>query len=285
MNFFPALAFACLASTLSASGFPPAPFHTIYGTVRDEFGRQIRVEGASVVLSRNGHEVLRQVIAPGISPDFNYQIRLRMAMDRPGTRNYTDLIQRPGEAYTLAVRINDVTYLPIEIQRDGEVGKPGERVRINLTLGQDSDGDGIPDAWKISQLYAAGILPDENGWPLHLLPPDGDFDGDGASNYAEYIAGTYAMDPTDYLSLQMIESHPGHVVLGFFGILGKTYSLESSTDGRKWLPEAFSTVQPNAPDDGILSPQAFLTASATRVFLISADTRSETKRLYRLVVR
>lgn len=278
---------ACIiaACIVPAMAFPPAPFHTIYGTVRDEFGRQIRVEGATVVLSRNGQEVLRQAIAPGLSPDFNYQIRLRMAMDRPGTRNYTDLIQRPGEAYTLAIRINDVMYLPIEIQREGEIGGPGERVRINLTLGQDSDGDGIPDAWKISQLYAAGILPDENGWPLHLLPADGDFDGDGVSNFAEYIAGTYATDPTDYLRLKMVDHNQGHVVLGFYGIIGKTYTLESSADGRNWSPEPFSTALPNHPEDGISSPLNFLNATTTGPVVISAATRGQAKLLYRLAVR
>jgi hypothetical protein len=274
-----------LACTLPTVAFPPAPFKTIFGTVRDEFGRQIRVDGATVVLSRNGQEVLRQIIAPSTSPDFNYQIRLRMAMDRPGTRNYTELIQRPGEAYTLSVRINDVIYQPIEIQREGEIGQPGERLRINLTLGQDSDGDGIPDAWKISQLFAAGILPDENGWPLHLLHPDGDFDGDGVSNFAEYIAGTYATDPNDFLRLQIVDHHPGHVILKFYGIIGKTYSVESSPDAIHWSSEPFSAAVPENPGNGITNPQGFLTAPTTGPVVISSANRGESKLFYRLAVR
>jgi hypothetical protein len=283
MKFVAAAVLATGAS--SAVAFPPAPFHTIFGTVRDEFGRQINIDGATVVMSRNGQEVLRQIIAPGPSPEFNYQIRLRMAMDRPGTRSYTSLVQKPGEAYTLSVRINDVVYQPIEIQRNGQVGKPGERLRVNLTLGQDSDGDGIPDAWKISQLHAAGMLPDENGWPLHLLGPDGDFDGDGTSNFAEYLAGTYATDATDFLRLQLVEHRPGHVVLRFYAIIGKTYTLESTADGVTWLPEPISTTVPENPAAGVANPQASLTAASTGTLVTSSATRGESKLLYRLVVR
>ena len=94
-----------VASTTTTFAFPPAPFHTIYGVVRDESGRTLRVDG------------------------------------------------------------------------------------------------GIPDAWEQSQLYAAGILPGEDGWDLSLIDRDGDFDKDGISNWLEYIAGTFATDPTDYPSV------------------------------------------------------------------------------------
>ncbi len=47
---------------------------------------------------------------------------------------------------------------------------------------EDSDGDGLPDAWELEHF---GNL---------SQGPDMDFDGDGASNLAEFDAGT---DPTD----------------------------------------------------------------------------------------
>jgi len=49
-------------------------------------------------------------------------------------------------------------------------------------------------------------MPGQNGWDLSLLTRDGDFDGDGISNWQEYIAGTFATDPTDYLSLRVTEA-------------------------------------------------------------------------------
>jgi hypothetical protein len=229
--------------------FPPAPFKTLHGMVRDEYGNALRLDGASVVFSKNGQQVLRVPIQAGTLLNQNYQIRLRMDMQRPGTIKYNDLAQNPGEQFTLSVRINDIIYQPIEMSTPATVGNPGERSRLDLTLGVDSDGDGIPDAWKISQLYAAGIMPDENGWRLDLLTRDGDFDGDGISNYAEYIAGTYATDANDYLSLKLVEKQQSSVRLSFYSIIGKTYSLEVSSDLKNWVQVSHYTRNPEPPEE------------------------------------
>ncbi len=50
---------------------------------------------------------------------------------------------------------------------------------------EDSDGDGLPDAWELEHF---GDL---------SQGPDTDFDGDGASNLAEFDAGTNPSDPND----------------------------------------------------------------------------------------
>ncbi|WP_438481284.1 hypothetical protein [Oleiharenicola lentus] len=237
---------------LTLSAFPPAPYHTIYGTVRDEHGEKLNVAGSVVVFYRNNVEVLRQTITNTEErPDQNYQIRLRMDMDRAGTRSYSSIASTAGVTFSLAVIINDVTYHPLEVSGPiaPTVGQPGERVRINLTLGVDSDGDGLPDAWEMSQLYAAGKLPGPNGWDFSLLDRDGDFDGDGIANHAEYIAGTFATDPTDFLSLQITARFPQSLRFRFFGIAGKTYTLETSTDLQSWaeVPAHLS----NPADPGI----------------------------------
>lgn len=242
---FSGLVLAFCATTLQA--FPPAPHKTLHGMVRDEYGNALRLDGASVVFSKNGKQVLRVPIQASTLLNQNYQIRLRMDMQRPGTIKYNDLAQNPGEQFTLSVRINDILYQPIEMSTPPTVGKPGERTRLDLTLGVDSDGDGIPDAWKISQLYAAGIMPDENGWRLDLLDRDGDFDGDGISNFAEYIAGTYATDANDYLSLKLVEKQQSSVRLSFYSIIGKTYALEASSDLKNWIQVSHYTRNPEPP--------------------------------------
>jgi hypothetical protein len=275
---------AMLASAISATAFPPAPFHTVHGMVRDEYGRALKIDGASVVFSQAGRQ-LQVPIEAGSLLNQNYQIRLRMDMQRPGTVTYNDLAQNPGQQFTLSVRINDILYQPIEMSRAPTVGKPGERSRINLTLGVDSDGDGIPDAWKISQLYAAGILPDENGWPLHLLRPDGDFDGDGISNFAEYIAGTYATDPTDFLALKLVEKQPNSVRLSFYSIIGKSYSLQSSTDMRTWRDTPHYTRNPEPTADAAPTAQMGYQAANTEAVEIFCDLGQEEQTFYRLQVR
>ena len=276
-------------SILPLWSFPPDPFNTLYGMVRDEYGKALQLDGATVLFSKNGRQVLRVPIQASSLLNQNYQIRLRMDMQRAGTIKYNDLAQNPGEPFTLSVRVNDILYQPIEMATPLTVGKPGERTRLNLTLGVDSDGDGIPDAWEISQLYAAGIMAGENGWPFDLLPRDGDFDGDGISNYAEYIAGTYATDGSDFLVLKLVEKQPSSVRLSFYSIIGKTYSLEASTDLKTWVQVSHYTRNPEPPaDDAAFTlpvAQVGYQATDTHAVEIFTDIRDGGQTSYRLHVR
>lgn len=275
--------------------FPPAPFHTIFGMVRDENGQALRADGGEIVFYRDGAEFLRTPISETARIDQNYQIRLRMDMLRSGTVSYTGLANSTGTSFSLGVVLNNIVYYPIEMSQSRAIGDPGERVRLDLTLGIDSDGDGIPDAWEQSQLYAGGIMPDENGWDLDLIERNGDFDSDGVSNWDEYIAGTFATDPTDYLSLQVIEMLTANIRLRFFGIYNKVYSLESSTDLQTWTPVQIYLSSPEPPpidpDDFDPptfvppQPQASLRAEGTDFIDLYAPGDASGQTFYRLHVR
>lgn len=298
----PAIALFLVAAFLltpdGAYAFPPAPHYTVYGTVRDEYGQQLNIAGASVIFSRDGVEILRREIRMSPSLNQNYRFRLPMDMERAGTARYHELAQNPGEHFTLAVLINDVLYHPIEmtVETTAEIGQPGERVRIDLTLGVDSDGDGLPDAWEQSQLYAAGIYPDENGWRYDLIDPDGDFDKDGFSNRAEYIAGTYATDGADYLRLHVVEAQATTVRLRFVSIIGKIYSVESSPDMKTWTAVPLYLENPDLEIEGEpweidqleippVIPRAFYQAATTGILDIYADLVDPKHTFYRLKVR
>ena len=51
----------CLCSLLLGTGvawaFPPAPYYTLYGVVRDQVGQTVTAEGAEVILLKGGVEV------------------------------------------------------------------------------------------------------------------------------------------------------------------------------------------------------------------------------------
>ena len=278
-----------------AQAFPPAPFFTLFGMVRDEQGNALNIDGAEIVLFKSGAEFLRRPITESVRLDQNYQVRLRMDMQRLGTQTYSSLSSAAGASFTLGVVLNNVVYYPIEMSQSRSVGQPGDRVRIDLTLGVDSDGDGIPDAWEQSQLYAGGVMPGENGWDLSLMARDGDFDGDGISNWHEYIAGTFATDPSDYLALQITETLPGHNRLRFFGIHGKVYSLEYSTDLQTWTPASFFLSSPVPPpiDPDDFDPVPFLPPAAQSSYRaantdfadIFATADASGRTFYRLKVR
>ena len=201
----------------------------------------------------------------------------------------TSLAHATGSTFTLGVVLNDIVYYPIEMSSPHTVGRPGERVRLDLTLGVDSDGDGIPDAWEQSQLYAGGIAPGPDGWDLSLMTRDGDFDGDGISNWREYIAGTYATDATDYLAPQIVGTGQTHARLRFFAIHGKVYDLESSTDLATWTSAALYLRDPESTDSDDIAnpptPQASVQATDTDFLDLYAPTSASGRTFYRLKVR
>lgn len=266
----------------TASGFPPAPFYTVFGDVRDEFGALIYPEGAAVILSSGGREVLRQSLLDGTERGYNYQVRLRMDLQRAGTEAYSSLALGIGTTYTLSVTVDGLTYLPIEMSTPPQAGSPGGRTRINLTLGIDSDGDGLPDAWEEAQLFHSGIPPGPDGWDLSLLDGDGDFDGDGQLNRQEYISGTYATDAESQLMLEVRDVLPTSACLEFYAFYGRIYVLYSSTDLVTWVPVSLLTSNPEEDPAATASP--YLRAVETGVIQIYVP-HAEQGVYYRLTAR
>ena len=259
----------------SAKAFPPAPHYSIYGDVRDEFGYLIPAGGATVIFSFAGKEVARYPISGASGSDFNYQIRMRLDMNRSGTTAYSSAAVSAGATYTLAVDIGGVLYYPIEVQTPPTVGNPADRRRLDLTLGADSDLDGIPDAWEQLQLYLAGKPTTD----LSLVTPTGDLDGDGLNNLSEYIAGTYAADATETFYLKITGITNTQANFEFFTITSKVYELEKSSDLQTWTPVDFSA-------GAMTAPSAVYTATGVGVIVGSVPrTTAEAKMFYRLNVR
>ncbi|MFZ9941713.1 MAG: hypothetical protein ACO3F7_06135, partial [Luteolibacter sp.] len=72
-----------------ASAFPPAPYYTLYGMVRDQVGQTITAEGAEVILLKGGVEVGRTPITSS-RLDQSYELNMRLDQNRSGTTFYTE---------------------------------------------------------------------------------------------------------------------------------------------------------------------------------------------------
>jgi hypothetical protein len=134
--------------------------------------------------------------------------------------------------YKIRVKVGAKVYLPIEMVGDlGKLGQPGEETLLNLTLGEDSDGDGLPDAWERALLAQGQGLGDIN--------PNDDTDGDGMSNLAEYISGNHAFDKKDGLRLDILKKTDDSTVLEFMAIRGRTYTVHGSDNLNDWAQMDF----------------------------------------------
>ena len=208
--------------------------------MRDQTGQLITAQSAAVVFQKGTAESGRTDITKILLPDQNYELSVRIDAARPSTNLYTASAVAAQGPFSLLVEMGGRKYYPIEVKGNLTAGKGGERVRLDLTLGEDLDGDGLPDAWEQWQLYQAGIFPEENGWDLAKLDKAGDLDGDGQSNWLEYLAGTFAGDATERFELKIKEKVASTVSFEFFGITGKTYTMERSTDLKTWVRVPFA---------------------------------------------
>jgi hypothetical protein len=274
---FAALTFT-FAFPFTASAFPPAPFYIVTGMVRDQVGATLRVDGAEIALLRDGTEIGRSPIQSDLRADSNYEIKIRIDRDPAATRIYTSKAVAAQGVFSVVVVMNGQNFYPIEASGTLRAGNGGERVRLDLNLGIDANADGLPDAWQEWQLYQSGRRPGTPGWDINLITKNGDFDGDGVSNFLEYVAGTFAGDATERFELRMTGKTATSVAFEFFAITGKVYSIEESTDLKTWTLVPLATTPAGPTDD-------YFRAAAVGIVPAHVAIPAIASRFYRLAVR
>ena len=218
------------------SAYPPAPFHLFYGMLRDEYGTPIN-SGTEVILETSSGVRIKTSVIAGIESGANYRLEVPMdsgLMAAP----YQPTALRPTVPFRIKVRVAGVDYLPIEMLGDlSRLGEPGQRTRLNLTLGEDSNGDGLPDAWQ--RLINSDLT---------KVKPGADA-GNGLTYLQTYYAGTYAVDPKNGFALSIVGFTQGRPQLEFLAVNARTYTLLGSTDLKSWQELSFrlSTEAVSAP--------------------------------------
>ena len=106
----------------------------------------------------------------------------------------------------------------------------------------DSDSDGMPDYWET--LYA-------------LNDPNGDADGDGATNLAEFNAGTNPQDPASVFKLASLPTNdPALLALEFQALAARNYTVEyrDNLAAGAWLKYYDVPAGPNTRSELLLVP-------------------------------
>jgi len=267
---------AALLLGIGLQAYPPTPDHVIYGQVRDRFGNPLQTDSAVVFLETTSGTQLNTAVIPGFGPGVNYQLPVPMDAGLAAGL-YKPTALRPMVPFTLKVKIGQTTYLPMEMNANySNLGAPAGRTRIDLTLGEDSDGDGLPDAWERALIAASGR-------PLTLadVRPNDDFDGDGLSNLQEYLAGTYAFDPQQGFELHLLASDGNASALEFVAVRGRAYTLEGSADFTEWQPLPFRVAAPQPETE---TRQQYY-ATDVRLLRVQVLSGAEAMRFFRLRVQ
>jgi alpha-amylase len=95
-------------------------------------------------------------------------------------------------------------------------------IHVQKTADLYSDTDGIPDWWRLAYFdHATGLAADKSR-------ASDDADGDGRTNYQEYLAGTNPIDPTSNFQITNIRIQYSTVVVSFQANTTLTYQLQRS---------------------------------------------------------
>lgn len=134
---------------------------------------------------------------------------------------------------------------------------------LNFSAAQsDADEDGLPDAWELQH----GLDP-RRGWGDD--GPEGDPDGDGLTNFQEYVAGTHPRDPASLLRLEWAGRDEDMAQIEFVARPGRVYEVLAADDVRgPW--QVIRTLPPPARE---------------QVVVITDEVADWSQRYYRLRVR
>ncbi len=255
-----------------AMAYPPAPSHEIYGMVKSAFGEPLDDDTTVILRDADANIIAISEVDTQFIVGQNYKLEIPMDANLFGDL-YQENVLTPGATFTIEVLIGSTSYVPLEI--DGitqTIGAPGESTRLDLTVGEDEDGDGMPDSWE-NQIIA--ISADASS--LEDVTRDGDIDGDGVSNYIEYLAGTYAFDSRVSFKISVEEKQDGYARLRFLAVRNKTYSILSSEDLETYENEDISSTS-----DLTESSQYF---SVDNTQYVDVYVPASMSQFYRLVVQ
>lgn len=239
----------------SAPAFPPALPHTLFGMARDEYGNPL-VNNATITLTTTSGVSISCKVVAGLEPGVNY--RLVIPMDTAIRSDfYKPVALQATVPFRLRVTINNVTFLPLEMVGDYTLlGQPGKQTRLDLTLGEDTNGNGLPDAWERAMIAARGWNTTLNGLNGSSSPGH-----NGVTLLQEYVAGTYGFEDGNGLNLALARVEAGTPVLEFFAVRGRTYSIVGTTNLKTWVPVAFRPLLAGAAPEPVatyLSPDVRL---------------------------
>jgi hypothetical protein len=223
---WPALAALALSLGGAARGDGiPEPSLVIYGVVTDPSAGGIRVSYGTINWvfqpTAGGSSVAVSGVLTNINDQFSYILRIPCE---------TQIGAQPVSAGALMLASSPTTYNCSQVTIQEVPAVFIQPAQTNLTLLSTDRGRLLEIDLQVS-LNSSGLLPD--AWQLqyfgHLgVDPSADPDGDGMSNYREYLAGTNPIDAQSRFQIVRVRPDPTGPFVDWSSVTGKLYTIQRS---------------------------------------------------------
>ena len=221
-----------------AGGSTLRPSVIVHGEIRDPYGILLH-SGAQVSALLGTNEVARTVV--GEYPN-GLSYRLPLDVHDPITGSPDQVT--PNSLVTIQVK-QGATDQPLIGSSTFPAPGNGASVRANFILGEDTDQDGLPDAWENVVIANSGGA----AATLSDVGPGKDVDGDGMNDDQEFWYGSFAFLPGDELRVDDLDITNGRYALTLLTVVGAVYTVESTTDLAlpAWGPCSISMTETGSP--------------------------------------
>ena len=231
-------------SALAAANFPVGT-HVIKGSVMgyDEYGRNVLLKPDSEVVIRaantNGQVIAETRVVEATADGINFVLRI------PLSTTATDSTCAVGDKLNCVMSQASGTLISTEPVTVGGALESQTVMLKLIDVRRYVSQDGTVTN-EVAQTYVDGIewwMEDEEEYSGKSYDPFADYDGDGASNYAEYIAGTNPFDPSDCLRVRAFSFEPGMAEISFEYVGGHVYGVTTTTDltNPAWMQQKVRT--------------------------------------------
>lgn len=227
------IALVCALCGVSAAAAPSVALPPFTIT-----GRVVNYDRQSVSEVNAGNAEIRAYKSDG-----TLVARSRIATEENFTENYRLVVPLAssnsayaatvGERLSFQVQQQDVVYSAQDLFAVDSSVAPGGVARMDVVAASDADGDGVADEYEALVKEQAAFYrwydPERFGSVPDEYDKDADYDGDGVSNYAEYVAGTNPFDEKDafrILSLRRSDAGDGKWEIKFFAHRDRAYTVE-----------------------------------------------------------
>ena len=265
------------AWTASAETNPALPFGTylVQGTFKGDYNTVLRDSGITAVRARraDGAVIAEAKVSPANAEGVNFIMEIPVASaSTPSACAVSESLD--------CVLVNSEGTLDVpnclKVASPTKVGKVVFNCTEVKSFTNPADGS-------VVEIPTAYIAEAESFLPAGTAyDPWADYDHDGVSNYAEYLAGTIPFDETDYLRVREFGPKGGKLALKFEHVGGHVYAVSSANTLAQpaWAKKRVRKDANSAELDQVVADDADGEPGLTEIFITPAN--GATSEFYKL---